>query len=1312
MAENNKQNEFNNMQNDQGQQYFDQAQYNQQMMNQNFAYNQYQQPYNNMMDMNTMMMNNQMGMNPNMMGMPMNNGMGMPMNNGMGMQATPGQDSTNNEEEKVDVELEIIKQKLIELSDNSSAFQISQENLFSIDFVEIIYKFCPYRTPIELLQALNFGDVEIKVSLSQLEFPRWTPAKNSSYEYDANGNVIKDPNAAKGEVDCTNWDTILTKLQKQAELEEADSGNWCLKLGFPNIRGYWKDKDQYTVFNAPLLFAPVRIQYTSIDDITITIKGRSFDINPSIATIVSIKKKMLFETLLFGPAEEVNLERILKGYTNLGFAFDLSPMSQPFDRCQFLNRQQLLSTFSEGLSCYITPTITIGLYDIYNNEIFWDFNKILQKDSKGLASLLEPKTNLMFNYKKFVDDFRTNDIYLFSFIDIIQQLCVGRSLAGNTLIQGPPGTGKSETICNILVNIVLNNKTALVVSSKKTALDVIVNRLGDYSPIACHMVTKRKEAEYFYQQFDKLYRRFIQIRAQMEDEGIDEVVNRATTEKLFEDIYEDYKISQKLFQTRVSYGSKEYTIKELIGIADPADVPLLEQNNIKTRDDIIDFAQKHQNDDTSSSSAVTDLLQKFSEFSQVLNPDLQVNLGYIQQLCDFLAYYNGYDKRLIVAAYIMDNQSLEYDEYEKLVQMIGNSDADTSEITTKQKKWLDACNNNDLFPLIALIESYYSVVSEVNSKYEVTPDVRLFASWYIFINPDIKGYIAEFNAKESKIEEKTEIYLDRVEESIQETKQLLDRFIFLKFISTVKKYGNEFAGIMRQRTAYNPKPTSAIIKNNYELLCNLFPIHICSVTDVPSLIPCEHNIYDYFVCDEASQVELEKALPSMYRGKKYIITGDTKQLQPTSVFKQKVEIKTSVSNNSKYAQDLSDAVKAASIMQYYESRASTNVMLNYHYRSTFSELIDFSNQVFYDRQLKLVSKCVPYQNPVLVHRVNGVWKNSCNLEECNAIYQRILELSQTEDYEKSLGVITFNATQQALIQERLMKSSSPRIKEWLERKSDDGSHIGIFVQNIENVQGDERDLILFSIGYDKTVSNYGSLTTQADGANRINVAITRAKDRLELFQSEDANQYRGTNSVAKGPKVFTSWIRWASNMSYACENKKIGSNALPNFVSRVHREIYFFIKEQLTSEYNIVYNQMQGTFFVNFAIFKNVTPVAAIFTQRDNWKSSGKFREEYVYRKLFFRNRKWKVLDLSELSWQTDPSYKNKISMFLQKLMVVEQNNNELKYSNSVNVEEMEDIFDKPMVEVDININDNPEEQVQEDQVDQSQSSGRTMSRR
>lgn len=1224
----------------------------------------------------------------------------------------------NNKVEKVDVELEIIKQKLIDSSDASSAFHISQENLFSIDFVEIIYKFTPYHTPIELLQALNVGDVEIKVNLSQLENPRWTPDKSNSYSYDEFGNIIKDPNASKGEVDCTNWDTIFTKLQKQAELENADSGDWCLKIGFPNIRGYWKDKESYTAFNAPLFFAPAKIQYTSIDDVIITLKGRSFDINPSIATIVSIKKKMLFETMVFGPTEEVNLEKLLKSYANIGIVFDLVAMSAPFDRCEFLNKQQLLNSFSNSqVSSFLTPNITIGLYDIYNNDIFWDFNHILQKDSKGLAELLEPRTNLMFNYKKFVDDFRTNDIYLFSFIDIIQQLCVGRSLAGNTLIQGPPGTGKSETICNILVNIVLNNKTALVVSSKKTALDVIVNRLGDYSPIACHLVTKRKEAEYFYSQFDKLYRRFIQIRSQMEDDAIDEVVNRATSEKLFEDIYEDFKISQKLYQTRVNYGSKDYSIKDLIGMADPADVPILQQNNINTRDDILNFVQNYW-DDSGSSSSATDLLKKFTNFANALNPNLQVNLGYIQQLCDFLAYYQGYDKRLIVAAYIIDNQAIEYDEYEKIVPLIGQEFADTSDLTSKQKAWLDACNNSDLSSLVSLVESYYNVVSEVNSKYEVTPDLRLFASWYIFINPDIKGYLNEFNSKESKIEEKTDIYLDRVEESIYETKQLLNRFIFLKFISTVKKYGNEFATIMRQRSAYNPKPTSAIIKSNYELLCNLFPIHICAVNDVSSLIPAEHNIYDYFVCDEASQVELEKALPSMYRGKKYIITGDTKQLQPTSVFKQKIEIKTSVATNSKYAQDLADAVKATSIMQYYETRASTNVMLNYHYRSTFSELIDFSNQVFYEKQLKLVSKCVPFQNPVLVHRVNGVWKNSSNLEECNAIYQRIIELSQTDDYEKSLGVITFNATQQALIQERLLKSSSPRVKEWMERKSDDGSHIGIFVQNIENVQGDERDIILFSIGYDRTVSNYGSLSTQPDGPNRINVAITRAKDRMELFQSEDANQYRGTSSTAKGPRVFTSWIRWASNISYACANKQINSTATPNFVNRVHREIYNFIKSQLSSEYNIVYNQMQGTFFVNFAIYKNVTPVAAVFTQRGNWKSAGKFREEYVYRKLFFRNRKWKVLDLSELSWQTDPNYKNKINNFIQKLLVAEETTKK-KYSNMVE-NEMQDIFDnnQSSVEVDINMNDDEtmlEDQQQEFSRDSSNdysNTGRTMTRR
>lgn len=1192
------------------------------------------------------------------------------------------------------IELEVIKQKLIESSDKSAAFQIQEENLGSIDFVEVIYKFCPYKSAIELIQALNQGDVEFSIYLSQLENPRWTPGKTTYQEYDEYGRPIGGSVDQKLKVDATNWDTILTNIEKEAELEEADSGEWSLKVGFPNIRGYWQDRDSsYTTFNAPLFFAPVKIQYTSIDEVKITIKGKSFDVNPSIATIVSIKKKMLFETKIFGPTENLNLEKVLKGYANIGIVFDTSAFSSPFDRCPFLNKQEILQSFQGyEASAFITPTITIGLYDIYNNQIFWDFNTIINKDAEGLAKLLEPKTNLMFNYKKFNDDFRSNDIYLFSMIDIVQQLCVGRALAGNTLIQGPPGTGKSETICNILVNIALNNKTALVVSSKKTALDVLINRLGDYSPIACHMVTKRKDFEYFYNQFDRLYKRFIEIRASMEDEIVEEVVNRATTEKLFEDIYTDYKISNKLYLTKVTFGPKEYTIKQLVGMADPADVAILEQNNIKTRAEIMDFVSKYVGDD-SNENDINHLINSFTAYSSQLNKDLQINLGYIQQLADYLSYYNGYDKRIIVAAYIMDNQGLEFEEYDILNRILNEDKSVESyieQLTERQQAWINMCRKVDMDQFIRVIESYYSVVSETNNKSKVSTDLRLFASWYIFINSEIKGYLHEFSAKESKIEEKTEVYLDRLEESIYETKQLINRMIFTKFIDTVKKYGNEFNTVMRQRTAFNPKPSSAIIKQYFDLFRNLYPIHVVSVEEVCNLIPCEKGLYDYYVCDEASQVELERALPSMYRGVKYVISGDTKQLQPTTVFKQKVEIKTQVSNDSKYAQDLADAVKAPSIMQYYESRASTNVMLNYHYRSTFSELIDFSNQVFYNRQLKLVSKCVPYSNPVLVHRVNGTWANSCNIEESNAIYQRIVELTQTPDYEKSLGIITFNATQQGVIKERLLKSSNPRVKEWMERKSDEGNDISIFVQNIENVQGDERDIILFSIGYDQTVSNYGSLSTQADGPNRINVAITRAKDRLELFQSEDANMYKGTSSTAKGPRVFTSWIRWASNMSYACANKQI-QNQVPTFVSKIHREIYDFIRSKLTQEYSIVYNQMQGTFFVNFAIYKHVTPVAAIFTQKDNWKSAGKFREEYIYRKLFFRNRKWLTLDLSELAWQVDSNYKNKyLSKFIDKIMLLDQNREEsTKYADSVNVDmELEDIFDKPMVEVDIDVNE------------------------
>lgn len=1221
------------------------------------------------------------------------------------------------------IELEIIKQKLIGTSDNASSFVINEENLFSIDLVEIIFKASPYKTPLELIQALNKDDVVLNINLSTLETPRWSPKRETSVEYDADGNQITSASsAAKGKVDTSNWDVILSSLQKSAELEEADSGHWYLKIGFPILRGYWKERESYTVFNAPLFFAPAKISYTSIDDVTITIKGKQFDINPSIATLTSIRKKMLFDTMLFGVTDEIDIEKITKGYANIGITFDLSPLNQNFDRCEFSNKQNLLKSFqAKNAPCFILPSITIGLYDIYSNAIFWDFNKILQTDSDGLATLLEPKTNLMFNYKKFTDDFRTNDVYLFSMIDIVQQLCVGRALSGNTLIQGPPGTGKSETICNILVNIALNNKTALVVSSKKTALDVLINRLGDYSPIACHMVTKRKEAEYFYQQFDKLYKRFIAIRSNMEDETVDEVINRTTSEKLFEDIYTDYTIINKLYNTKILFQNKEYKVSQLIAFADISDVAELERNNLKSRNQVLEYIEKNITNATGGSklekitNIASEIISDFSKYSTLLNPYLEVNIGYIEALADYLRYYDGYDKRLIIASYIIDNQGLEFEEFDKLMGILGQQEPDMTDLTTKQIGWIEAVRNHDLASFLNIIETARDRMSSTTiERFDISQELRLFSSWYIFINPEIKSYFKEFSRKENKIEDKTEIYLDRVQESIYETKQLLNRLIFIKFIDTIKKFGNEFSTIMRQRTAYNPRPSAAIIKSNYELFRNLYPIHVVSVDDVSNLIPCEAGIYDYYVCDEASQIELEKALPSMYRGKKYVISGDTKQLQPTSVFKKQVEIKTSVAQDSKYAQDLNDAIKAASIMQYYESRASTNVMLNYHYRSTYAELIDFSNQVFYDRNLKLVSKCVPYESPIIVHRINGIWKNSSNIEECNAIYQRVLELSNSSDYNKTLGIITFNATQQALINERLLKTSSPKVKEWMERKSSNGSHIGIFVQNIENVQGDERDIILFSIGYDRTVANYGSLSTQADGANRINVAITRARDRLELFQSEEAHQYRGSTSTAKGPKVLCSWIRWASNMAEACANKAIKNSATPKFISKIDKEIYEYIKSQLPAEYNIVYNQMQGTYFVNFAIFKNITPVAAIFSQRDNWKNHGSFREEYIYRKLFFRNREWLSFDLSSLSWQIQPNYKTVVSKFLEKVLTFDDKVEVLEDNNNIIVD-IESV-DENSQAVDVDFSAEASQEVVTETVASNEQSGgggrRSMSRR
>nr|MCM0592440.1 hypothetical protein [Gloeotrichia echinulata DEX184] len=304
----------------------------------------------------------------------------------------------------------------------------------------------------------------------------------------------------------------------------------------------------------------------------------------------------------------------------------------------------------------------------------------------------------------------------------------------------------------------------------------------------------------------------------------------------------------------------------------------------------------------------------------------------------------------------------------------------------------------------------------------------------------------------------------------------------------------------------------------------LKPCWMMSPLSVSQYINADEVHFDVLIFDEASQLRTEDVVPSIIRADQVIVIGDRKQLPPTSVF---------VTGDSE--EDLDDEDDAS-----YESVLDecSNFMfgrtLKWHYRSQDERLIAFSNKHFYDSQL--VTFPNPIQNPDLgvwfKHVPDGVYDRggrTDNRKEAEVVAQLALEHFQRVR-DQSLGIIAFSEAQADAIQEQIeiLGKDNPDFDAFC---SDRSPHY--FLKALENVQGDERDAIILSVGYGRDSQgklhlNFGPIKNPG-GERRLNVAITRAKSKITLVSSILADDIDLTHSKSEGLRLLRDYLEYAAS---------------------------------------------------------------------------------------------------------------------------------------------------------------------------------------
>jgi very-short-patch-repair endonuclease len=447
-------------------------------------------------------------------------------------------------------------------------------------------------------------------------------------------------------------------------------------------------------------------------------------------------------------------------------------------------------------------------------------------------------------------------------------------------------------------------------------------------------------------------------------------------------------------------------------------------------------------------------------------------------------------------------------------------------------------------------------------------------------------------------------------------------------------------GLLRHQMELK-RPSASIremVSNMPESFATLAPCVLMSPLSIAQYLPAGQQLFDVVIFDEASQITTWDAIGAIARGRQTIIVGDPKQLPPTSFF-SRADSEQDSEELEEYERDLESILD--------EARASglPTLQLTWHYRSQHESLIAFSNWHYYDNQLITFPSVATQDQAVRLRYIDtGVFDRGgsrTNRVEAEALTAEAVARMQTwltlpEDQRPTLGVITFNQPQQKLIEDLFdrARTAHPEL-EWF---FDDARTAPTIVKNLENVQGDERDVILFSIafGFDQTgrfTRNFGALNRDG-GQRRLNVAVTRARQEMIVFTSFRAEhlsiegvQHQGVVHL----KNFLDYAERGPKALPAMDRGSVGSHDSP-FEEAV--------AERLRAKgWEVVPQIGVSRFRIDLGVINPDAPgayLAGIECDGATYHSSATARDRDVVREHILRNLGWNIIRIWSPEWWHD----------------------------------------------------------------------------
>lgn len=437
-------------------------------------------------------------------------------------------------------------------------------------------------------------------------------------------------------------------------------------------------------------------------------------------------------------------------------------------------------------------------------------------------------------------------------------------------------------------------------------------------------------------------------------------------------------------------------------------------------------------------------------------------------------------------------------------------------------------------------------------------------------------------------------------------------------------------GVLRHEMSKKKRhiPVRSLLIEAHQAVTHLAPCLLMSPLSIAQYLAADTNAFDLVVFDEASQIPVWDAIGAIARGKQVVMVGDPKQLPPTNFF-NRADLDSDDEDVEEDLESILDECLGANL---------PTLNLNWHYRSRNESLIAFSNHHYYGGSLVTFPSPVTRDNAVSFHPIRGVYEKGgarINKAEAQAVVADVVKQLKAKS-NLTVGIVTFNAEQQSLIENLL--DEERRKHAWIEPYFADSELEPVFVKNLESVQGDERDIIYFSMTYGPDVSgavsmNFGPMN-RAGGERRLNVAITRARHELRVFSSLRAEQINLSRTQATGVRDLKYFLDFAERGPRTlAEEARVGRGSYDSpfeeaVAMALQRKGWVAHTQVGVSAYRIdlgvVHPDAPGTF------------LAGVECDGATYHRSATARDRDKLRELVLRGLGWEILRVWSTDWWID----------------------------------------------------------------------------